>query len=117
MVVGKNFLVAETLGEVAIGLDAAIAEERPPAAYLLRAATSAAIWRSSWGRDLQFRHEPPTFNRVLEVVFLPKLQALRRFFVKTGLFLKQFHSLTAVADDVDTRRKLVTSGAIDVIVR
>ena len=37
--------------------------------------------------------------------------------VKTGLFLKQFHSLTAVADDVDTRRHLVTSGAIDVIVR
>ena len=26
MVVGKNFLVAETLGEVAIGLDAVIAE-------------------------------------------------------------------------------------------
>lgn len=39
MVVGKNFLIAETLGEVVIGLDAAIAEERPPAAYLLRAAT------------------------------------------------------------------------------
>ena len=56
-------------------------------------------------------------DREVEMVFLPKLQTLRRFFVKTGLFLKQFHSLTAVADDVDTRRKLVTSGAIDVIVR
>ncbi len=104
MVVGKNFLIAETLGEVAIGLDAAIAEERPPAAYLLRAATSAAIWRSSWGRDLQFRHEPPTFNRVLEVVFLPKLQTLRRFFVKIGLSLEQLHCFAAAGYDVDIGR-------------
>ena len=31
-------LVAEAFGEVAIGLDAAIAEEGPPAAYLFGAA-------------------------------------------------------------------------------
>ena len=51
------------------------------------------------------------------MVFLPKLQTLSCFFVKIGLFLKQLHCFAAVADDVDTRRKLVTSGAIDVIVR
>ena len=72
MVVGKNFLVAETLGVVVIGLDAAIAEERPPAAYLLRAATSAAIWRSSWGRDLQFRHETLLVDNEPEVRTLAK---------------------------------------------
>lgn len=67
-------------------------------------AQSAAIWRSSWGRDLQFRHEPPTFNRVLEVVFFSKLEKPRRFFVKIGLSLEQLHCFAAVGYDVDIGR-------------